>query len=259
MALRNFPPLLYRRRGGELERARRPRRRISAPRPTRRGCPCATVDRSIERRRHLEVRDRPPFVTSGPARPVPRTLLSTEGRMKGDEARRWQWRFRSRLWRGWGLFPAALGEGTYRIVVSDDFLPAEMSHWLDTILLRGDSRHTAELTARMPSREGEDRDASGAAADPPRRDDHGTVRRLAAHLDDGTADPFPALELELEAILRALAEECDRGSGDPPPRVFGSTDHRPPRKRPRARPVNNNLHSILRFVLRIVCRRCRGR
>jgi hypothetical protein len=47
--------------------------------PPRRGCPCATVDRSIERRRHLKVRDHPPFVTSGPARPVPTTLLSTLG------------------------------------------------------------------------------------------------------------------------------------------------------------------------------------
>ncbi len=45
-----------------------------------------------------------------------------------------------------------------------------------------------------------------------------TFSNIAAHLDDGTADPFPALELE--AILRALAEECNRGSGDPPPARF---------------------------------------
>ena len=75
------------------------------------------------------------------------------------------------------------------------------------------------------------------------------MRRLAAHLNDGNVYLFPAYELE--SILRALAEECNRASD--PPRIR-SID-RPPHKRPRARPVNNNLHSILRFVERVIRQR----
>ena len=75
------------------------------------------------------------------------------------------------------------------------------------------------------------------------------VRRLAAHLNDGKVHLFPAYELE--SILRALAEECNRPSD--PPRIR-SIDQ-PPHKRPRMRQVNNNLHSILRFVERVTRQR----
>ena len=75
------------------------------------------------------------------------------------------------------------------------------------------------------------------------------VRRLAAHLNDGKVNLFPSYELE--SILRALAEECNRARD--PPRIRSIV--RPPHKRPRVRPVNNNLHSILRFVERVIHQR----
>ena len=78
--------------------------------------------------------------------------------------------------------------------------------------------------------------------------DH-VVRRLAAHLNNGKVHLFPAYELE--SILRALAEECNRARD--PPRIQSIV--RPPHKRPRVRPVNNNLHSILRFVERVIRQR----
>ncbi|KAL3768442.1 hypothetical protein ACHAW5_005855 [Stephanodiscus triporus] len=68
-----------------------------------------------------------------------------------------------------------------------------------------------------------------------------TMKRLAAHLNDGSVDLFPAYELE--AILHALANECNRAR-DPPPL-----------KRARGRPANNNLHSILKFVERVIRQR----
>jgi hypothetical protein len=76
--------------------------------------------------------------------------------------------------------------------------------------------------------------------------DH-TVRRLAAHLNDGKLRLFPSHELE--SVLHALAEEC-RAS---------RTMDRQPLNRPRRRTVHNNLHSILRLVERIIHQRYESR
>jgi hypothetical protein len=73
---------------------------------------------------------------------------------------------------------------------------------------------------------------------------HGcTVRRLTAHLNDGTMKIFPAHELE--SMLNALVDEC---------RTSGSMDQTP-LNTARRRPIYNNLHSILRLVERIIHQR----